>query len=156
MQNNRSIEIGALTVIILIAGILFVSMIVYDDVIPVEYRNTSPGFGWSWDFDYEAGMREAGRFGAEPWPWSAKINGSHLVLPLNKSLFFKGLEITYRGMPEPGFIQLDFVIQSLDSSFTYQQNYEMMEAERGFTIADRRFTLEKIYPRYLRLRSISP
>lgn len=156
MQNNRSIEIAALTGIVLVAGMLFARTLVFDDGIPVEYRSTSPGFGWSWDFDYEAAMGEAGRFGSEPWPWPARITGNRLVLPLNQSLLFKELEITYRGMTEPSSFQLDVIIQSLDSSYIYQQNFEVVEAESGFTIADRRFTLEKITSHYLRLRYISP
>ncbi len=38
-------------------------------------------------------------------------------------------------------------------SVTYPLNLAVMEARRGFTIADRHFTLEQITPLYLRLRA---
>ena len=153
MKNEHPIEIAVLAGALLAGLFLFVWMIMLIDAVPEEYRSASPGFGWSWDFDYEGAMRDAGRLGAEPWPWPARQTGNRLVLPIDQPLLSKGLKITYRGMPGSGRFQLDVVIQSLDSSFTYQRTFDVLEARHGFTIADRRFTLEKISPRYLRLRS---
>ena len=153
MKNVTPIEIAALAGIFLAGSFLFVWMIVLSDAVPAEYRSSSPGFGWSWDFDYEAAMRDAGRLGAEPWPWPSKESGNRLLLPLDQTLLFKGLKITYRGMLESGRFRLDVVIQSLDSSFTYQRDLGVLEARRGFLIDDRRFALEKISPLYLRLHS---
>jgi len=153
MRSDHPIQVTVLAGILLAGGFLFVWMILLRDAVPAEYRSASPGFGWSWDFDYEAGMRDAGRVGAQPWPWPAKETGNRLVLPMDQPLLSKGLEITYRGILESGRFRLDVVIQSLDSNFTYQRDFDMLEAQRGFTIADRRFMLEKISPLYLRLRS---
>ena len=75
------------------------------------------------------------------------------MLPLNQPLLSDGLELTYRGMIESDGFELDMVIQRLDSSVTYPLNLAVMEARRGFTIADRHFTLEQITPLYLRLRA---
>ncbi len=155
MRSDHPIEIAVLAGILLAGVFLFVWMIILIDAVPEEYRSASPGFGWSWDFDYEGAMRDAGRLGAEPWPWPAKESGNRLVLPMNQPLLSKGLQITYRGPLGSGRFRLDVVIQSLDSSFTYQQDFDVLEARRGFTMANRRFRLEKITPRYLRLRSIA-
>lgn len=154
MRSNHSVEMTAVVGILLMGGFLFVWMIALGDTIPDEFRNTSPGYGWSWDFDYEAAMREAGRSGAEPWPWPPKASGNRLVLPQNQTLHFGGLEMTYRGMLDSGAFRLDVIIQSLDASFTYQKNFGIMEAKRGFTIAERRFALDKITPRYIRFHSV--
>lgn len=153
MRSDRPIEIAAVAGILLAGMVLFVWTIVKSDAIPAEFRSASPGYGWSWDFDYEAAMQEAGRFGAEPWPWPATENGNRLVLPLNQPLLSEGLTITYQGMRRSGGFRLGIVIQRLDASVTYPLDFSVPEAKRGFAIADRRFTLEKITPRYLRLRS---
>jgi len=153
MRSDHPIELAAFTGILLAGGFLFVWMIVLSDAVPVEYRSASPGFGWSWDFNYEDAMRDAGRLGAEPWPWPAKATGNRFVLPLNQPLLSEGLEITYRGMMESGGFRLDMVIQSLDSSVTYPMELVVMEARRGFMLADRRFKLEQITTQYLRLHA---
>ena len=153
MRSDNPIAIVVLTGILLAGGFLFVRMIVLSDAVPAEYRSTSPGFGWSWDFDYEAAMKDAGRPGAEPWPWLAKKTGNRLLLPLDQPLLFKGLKLTYRGMPYSASFQLDFVIQNLDPSFTYSRKISAREARRGFLIDDHPFALEKVSPLYLRLRS---
>lgn len=155
MKNDLSIEIAALAGILMAGGFLFVLMIVQFDAVPTEYRSASPGFGWSWDFDYEDAMRNAGRLGERPWPWPAKKTGNRLVLPLNQPLNAEGLKITYRGMIESGSFRLDIVINSLDSSVTYPRDFVVVEAERGFIIADRRFELDNITPLYLRLHMLT-
>lgn len=153
MRSDRPSEFAAVACILLAGGILFVWMIVLSDAVPTEYRSASPGFSWSWDFDYEAAMRDAGRQGEAAWPWPAKKTGNRLVLPLNQPLLFEGLVITYRGMMESGRFRLDIVIQSLDPSVTYPLDFGVPEAGHGFMAADRHFRLEKITPLYLRLQS---
>lgn len=151
MNNDRPIEIAAVAGMLLVAGAMFVWMIVLSDAVPTEYRSASPGFGWSWDFDFEAAMRDAGRFGEQPWPWPAQATDNRLVLPLNQPLLFEGLTITYKGMSASGGFRLDIVIQSLDANVTYPLYVGAMEAGRGFRIADRHVTVENITQRYLRL-----
>ena len=137
-----------------LAGLfLFGWMIVLADAVPVEYRNTSPGYSWKWDFDWEAGVKDGGRLGEEPWPWPAKQTDDTLMLPLNQPLLTEGLEITYRGKLGSGDFRLDVAIASLDAGVTYPRDFNEFEARQGFTIADRSFRLEKITPVYLRLRS---
>lgn len=152
MRNDRTTEIVILGGLLMAGCLLFVWMIALSDAVPTEYRSASPGFGWSWDFNYEDAMRETGRLGAEPWPWPAKATGNRLVLPLDQPLLSDGLEIVYRGMIKPGGFRLDMVIQALDSSVTYPRDLIVLDARRGFTLADRRFRLEQITPLYLRLR----
>jgi hypothetical protein len=152
MRNGDPFEIASLIGMCLAGGFLFVWMIGLSDAVPTEYRSASLPVGWSWDFDYEDAMQEAGGLGVEPWPWPAKATGNRLLLPLNQTLLSEGLEIIYRGMVKPGGFRLDMVIQALDSSVTYQRDLVVMEARQGFTLADRHFTLEQITPLYLRLR----
>ena len=114
MRSDRPIELAALAGILMAAGFLFAWMTVLSDAVPSEYRSASPGFGWSWDFDFEDAMRDAGRLGADPCPWPAKKTGSRLVLPIDQPLLSGGLEITYRGMMDSGGFRLDMVIQRLD------------------------------------------
>jgi len=45
MSNDRPIEIAAVAGILLVAGALFVWMIVLSDSIPTEYRSASPSHG---------------------------------------------------------------------------------------------------------------
>jgi hypothetical protein len=74
------------------------------EAVPEKYRSASPGFGWSWPFDYEGAMWEAGRFGEASWPCPAKQTGNRIVLPLNQPLIFEGLEITYYELWNPGVL----------------------------------------------------
>lgn len=154
MHSGNSIGIAAVAVALICGGILFVWAVMLSDAVPEEYRSASPGFGWSWSFDYEGAMRDAGRFGAEPWPWPAKETGNRLVLPLNQPLLSKGIELTYRGMVQSGKFKLDVVIHRLDSNVSYPRNLSVIEAKRGFKMGDRQFRLKKITPRYLRLCAV--
>ena len=153
MTNGRPIEIAAIVGALLSGAIFFVWMAVHADAVPVEYRNTSPGYGWTWDFDWMTALRDAGRFGEDPRPWPAKAVGGSLVLPLDQPLMIYGLEITYKGMSESGDVRLDIVVQSLDSAVAYPRNIGGLEARDGFMISDRSFRMEHITPLYLRLSS---
>jgi hypothetical protein len=156
MRRNISIE-NAVIIVVLVAGIcLYVGAIVLSDAVPREYRSASPGFGWSWDFDYQSATREAGRPGARPWPWPAKKSGRRLLLPLNQPLLAEGVELTYRGRTPSGTFRMDIVIRSLDPRVTYHREFNVVDAKRGLTIADRRFSLENITSRYIRLRLDQP
>jgi hypothetical protein len=155
MRDTNPLEIAVVAGALMIGILLFVWAVIQSEAVPAEYRSASPGFGWSWDFDYEAGMRDAGRLGEEPWPWPAKMIGNRLVLPVDQPLLAEGLEITYRGMMEADNFRLDIVILSLDASVTYHREIKISEARHSFTLSDRRFKLEHITSRYLLLSSIS-
>lgn len=153
MRDTNPFEIAAVVGALMIGILLFVWAVIQSDAVPAEYRSASPGFGWSWDFDYEASMKDAGRLGEEPWPWPAKMIGNRLVLPIDQPLMAGGLEITYRGIMEADSFRLDIVILSLDASVTYHQVIKIPEARRSFTLSDRRFRLEHITSRYLLISS---
>ena len=153
-MTHYQIKVTVLVSSLLTGGLLFFWMVVLSDAVPIEYRSTSPGYGWSWDFNYDMAMQDAGRLGEAPWPWPAKETGNRLVLPIGQPLKTKGMEFTYQGMLEAERFRLDIIIKSLDSSFTYPRDFGVLEAKRGFTIHNRRFTLEKISPLYISLRSI--
>ena len=155
MRRVHPVEISAVAGILMAGIAMFVWTIVKADAIPAEFRSASPGYGWSWDFDYETAMREAGRMGAQPWPWPATQTGNRLVLPLNQPLLFHGHTMTYQGMNASGGFRLDIVFRSLDASVSYPHAFSVSEARQGLMIAERRFRLEKITPRYLRLRAVT-
>ena len=157
MESDRPMETAAIAGVLLVGIFLFAWMVVQADAVPVEYRNTSPGYGWTWDFDWVTALRDAGKFGEEPWPWPAKeTGGGHFVLPLNQPLVSKGLELTYRGILESGAFRLDVMVHSLDAKVAYPRDISEREARGGFMIADKNFRVEKITPRYLRLYATTP
>jgi hypothetical protein len=154
MYSGNLIEKAAVAGALIIGGILFVWSVMLSDSVPEEYRSASPGFGWSWSFNYEEAMRDAGKFGAEPWPWPAKETGNRLVLPLNQPLLSKGIVLVFRGKVPSGKFKMDVVINRLDPNVSYPRIFSVPEAKRGFTIGGRQFRLEKITPHYLRLSSV--
>lgn len=140
----------------LLAGVLlFIWSIRLSGTVPAEYRSASPGFGWAWDFDRAKGMGEADRFGEAPWPWPATVSGNRLLLPLHQPLAADGLKMTYQGMLGADRFRLDVAIEGLDPGVTYPQVFDVREAMNGLMIDDRRFVVETITPRYLRLRRIA-
>ncbi len=144
-----------LIAVTLLAGLLlFVWSIRAANTVPVEYRSASPGFGWSWDFDYASAVDDAGRFGAAPRPWAAVASGDRLLLPLDQPLRASGLKITYRGMPAIDRLRLDVAILRLDPDVTYHRDVDLREARQGMTIGDQRFVLIAVTPGYLRLRAV--
>jgi hypothetical protein len=152
-MTHYQIKTTVLVSSLLAGGLFFFWMVVLSDAVPTEYRSTSPGFGWSWDFNYDMAMQDAGRLGEAPWPWPAEETGNRLVLPIGQPLLTKGMELTYQGRLGADRFRLDVIIQSLDSSFTYPRDFSVLEARRGFTIHNRSFTLDKISPLYISLRS---
>ena len=155
MENDHKIQIAFILCSLMIGAILFVMAIKSSDAVPVEYRSASPGFNWGWEFDYDVGMKNVGRFGGEPRPWPAKLTDDNMLLPLNQPLLYEGLEITYQGMSASDRFRLTIAIHNLDANVAYPLSYSVVEAKRGFMVADRQFQLEKISDVYLRLRSIS-
>ena len=151
MRTVRPFEIAVIASTLTAGIFLFVRVWLLSDAVPIEYRSASPGFNWGWEYDYEGAMRDAGRFGEKPWPWPAKKTGSRIILPLNQPLVTEGLEITYQGMVGPIDFRLNIVIQNLDAGVNYPQDFSASEAQKGFSIDDKQFVLEKITPLYIRL-----
>lgn len=153
-MSDRNPIANAFVAVALMAGsLLFLWSIRAAETVPVEYRSASPGFGWAWDFDYAAGMTEAGRFGEAPQPWAAVAAGDRLLLPVDQPLRTRGLKMTYRGMPAAGRFRVDISIASLDPDVAYPREFSVAEARRGLRVSDQRFVLETITPNYLRLRA---
>jgi hypothetical protein len=153
VNRARQSEIAVITGALLAGIFMFAWVVTQADAVPAEYRNTSPGYGWTWDFDWMTALREAGDFGEDPWPWPATATNGQWVLPLGQTLVSGGLEITYRGMSDPGVFRLDIVVRSLDAEVAYPRTIGVRDARSGFMIADRRFQLANITPLYLRLLS---
>ncbi|MCG6892162.1 MAG: hypothetical protein LJE65_01015 [Desulfobacteraceae bacterium] len=140
----------------IVAGLsLLGSLFAYSDAVPLEYRNTSPGYGWSWDFDFEGAMRDSGRVGADPWPWPAARTGDRFVLPLGQPLQAGGLTMTYRGMTDAEHFRLEVVLQGLDPDRPYSREMNVERSRNGFSVGDLRFAMERITVKYLQLRSLS-
>ncbi|HSO20351.1 MAG TPA: hypothetical protein VLT88_12890 [Desulfosarcina sp.] len=153
MRSVAVIEAAAIVCTLAVGLLLFVWAVGSSGSIPVEYRSASPGFGWGWEYDYDLGVGEAGRFGEAPWPWPATASDGRMLLPLNQTLAFRGLELTYRGMTAPRRFRLDVAIAHLDPDVTYPREVDVAQARQGLLIDDRRFVLETIMPRYIRLRT---
>ncbi len=153
MPPNRTAETAAAWITTLVGALLFVWAFVQSDAIPTEYRSASPGFGWSWDFDYSTAVPDAGQTAANSRSWPAQHRGDRLVLPLGQPLVSQGLQITYRGLTAADTFWLDVVIRDLDADTVYPQNVSVSEARDGFNLAGSYFILEKITGDHLRLRS---
>ena len=151
MNTIRPFELAVLFSVLMAGIFLFVRVWLLSDAIPNEYRSASPGFNWGWEYDYEGAMQDPRNFGGEPWPWPAKKTGNRIILPLNQPLITDGLEITYQGMVGSDDFRLDIKIQSLDTGVSYPQRLSKSEARNGFFIDDKKFSLEKITPRYIHL-----
>lgn len=154
MGNNHFMEMVFIVGLLITGGVFFWLATALSETVPEEYRSTSPGFGWSWDFNAKGAIANAGRFGALPMPWLATETGRRLLLPLDQPLDAERLRITYRGETEPGRFRLDLVIKRLDPNAVYPREFNVEKAKRGFRIADRSFVLEEITPLYIYLGSV--
>lgn len=154
MPANRSAETAAVWITTVVGALLFGWAISQSDAVPTEYRSASPGFNWSWDFDYTTAVPDASRPAGDTRPWPAQPSGNRLMLPLGQSLLLsQGLQITFRGMTAADTFRLDVVIRDLDADTVYPHDVSVSDARSGFLLADRQFFLEKITTGYLRLRS---
>lgn len=154
MGNKHPIETAIVVGLLFAGGVFFGVAMRLAERVPEEYRSASPGFSWSWDFNYEDAVLNGGRLGALPLPWLAIESGNRLLLPLDQPLDSKRLRITYRGKTGSGRFRLDIVIKSLDPNAVYQRDFIVDEAKRGFRIGDRSFRLEEITPLYIHLHSM--
>ena len=151
MNDIRPFELAVLFSSLTAGIYLFVHVCLLSDAIPYEYRSTSPGFNWGWEYDYEGAMQGPGNFGGERWPWPAKKTGHRIILPLKQPLTIDGLEITFKGMVGSDDFRLDIKLQRLDAGVTYPQRFNKSGARKGFFLDDKKFVLEKITPLYIHL-----
>lgn len=124
--------------------------------LPLEQRNSPPGFGWSWDFDYESAMQDPRLTPDATTNQPASQHADQLILPLDEKVAVAGLEIIYRGTSGSGKFRLDVIIPMLDPSFAYSHELSVNEARKGFRLVDERFAATVIGPYTLRLRHLSP
>ena len=151
MRTIHLFEIATIVSAVMAGIFLFVHVCLLSDSVPTEYRSTSPGFNWGWEYDYEGAMRNAGKFGGKPWPWPAQKTANRLILPLDQPLVTDGLKITYKGLVGAMDFRLHVAIQNLDNSVTYPYDFMTSEARKGFSIDNKQFVLENITPLYIRL-----
>ena len=153
MEHNKPYVRNSIC--LLVSAALAVSAVLYAAAtkkIPLESRTTSPGFGWSWDFDYERALNE------HFLTLDSPINQPHapsaaepLVLPLNEPVPVGGIRITYRGRSASGLIILDTVIPDLDADYAYPHELSDSEARTGFVLFDHHFKLVAAGPYAIRI-----
>ena len=151
MNTIRPFELAVLFSCLTAGIYLYAQVWLLSDAIPNEFRSTSQGFNWGWEYDYEGAMQVPIDFGGERWPWPAKKTGNRIILPLNQPLITDGLEITFKGMVGSENFLLDIKLQSLDTGVSYPQRFSKSVAKKGFFLDDKKFVLEKITPRYVQL-----
>ena len=122
--------------------------------IPLEARNTSPGFGWSWDFAYERAMQEPRLTSDSPINRPAAPSRDELILPVGRPVSIAGLKMTYRGLTGSGRFRVDTAILALDAEYPYPREFGEAEARQGFKLLDEHFVLLSLTPTLLRLRHV--
>lgn len=123
--------------------------------IRIQGRVPSPGFGWSWDFDYQRAMREPRLTLADPINRILPPPIDQQVLALGSAAVIAGLKIIYRGETASGDIRLDVTDSSLDAAYAYPCVVSMAKARQGFTLFERRFKLETAGPSFIELRHLT-
>lgn len=123
--------------------------------IRIEDRVRSPGFGWSWDFNYERAMREPQLTLADPINRILAPRPDQFVLTIGNAASIAGLKIIYRGRTASGMLRLGVIDRSLDAAYAYPFELSAAEARKGFTLFDRRFLLETTGPSFIQLRHLS-
>ncbi len=145
---------------LIVAAVALLAMVWLDALmrrpIPFEDRNTSPGFGWSWDFAYERAMQEPHLTRDAPINRAPAPAADQLILPIDRPVAVAGLQITYRGMTGSGRFRLDTAVPALDAEYAYPRELSVSEARRGFSLFDQRFVLLAHGPTLLRLRHVPP
>jgi hypothetical protein len=133
--------------------VLWVSLaILYPEPRQRENRVVPPGFGWSWDFDYQTAT---GEFDADREPPSRQAFTSDqdpMIAIIHQPLFIDGLQIIYRGSTKTSHFRLDVINPVLDPYHVYRRELSVSQARSGFAIFDQRFVLHHIGPSALVLR----
>jgi hypothetical protein len=157
MEENRSYHFRSI-VLATTSGIVLAACLalLLQHPIPRQSSNPVPGFGWSWDFDYESAMQQTRPTQNDAIVQPASNAADLLILPLNETVSVAGLMITYRGSSGSGKFRLDVIIPVLDPSFAYSHDLSEKEARKGFSLVDERFAVTVIGPYTLGLRHLSP
>lgn len=157
MEENKSYHLRSM-VLAVTGGIVLSACLalLVQHPIPLGQRNSSPGFGWSWDFDYETAMQDPRLVLDEAIDQPVSQPAGLLILPLNETVAVAGLEIIYRGASGSGKFRLDVIIPMLDPSFAYSHELSVNEARKGFRLVDERFAVTVIGPYALGMRHLSP
>lgn len=157
MEENNSYHLRSLT--LAVAGGILMSLclaLLLRHPIPMAKRLTSPGFGWSWDFDYESAMTHHAPISDDAPTRSASPDSEALALPLDAKVAVAGLVLIYRGTSGSEKFRLDVIIPALDPNFAYAQELKVKEACQELRLSDERFKVTAISPHRLELRHLSP
>jgi hypothetical protein len=135
-------------------GVALLACLVFSRLasITVENQGAPPGFGWSWDFDYQTALGELDSTFTSP---SDRPSGPHqdqLILILNQPQSIAGLEIIYRGLIETGRFRVDVIRPALEPGYAYPRELSESQARKGFALFDQRFVLTAVGPSALVLR----
>jgi hypothetical protein len=122
--------------------------------IRLEDRIRSPGFGWSWDFNYERAMQEPRLNLDSLINRIPPTDPDQFVLTIGDAVSIEGLQITYRGMSASGRLRLDVVVPDLDPVYSYPYELSVSEARVGFVIFNQRFILDAMGRAFMRVRHI--
>ena len=153
MQNIKRYNFRSL-VLAAAAGLLLMSVVyqVLQKPIRMKDRITSPGFGWSWDFDYQRAKREPTLTLDSPVNRIKPRDKGLLVLKTDDPISISGLKITYRGQTPSGDLRLDVSVSALDPEYAYPYRISLSQARKGFSLFDRHFVLDLEGPAFIRLK----
>lgn len=123
-------------------------------LIPIPYRDPSPGFGWSWDFNYQQAMREPGLTPEDAINRRSGLSPGELILPLGKPVPVADLNLIYRGLAGSGSPRVDVVIPALDPGYAYPKELRSVETGTVLDLYGRRFEIMGVSDAVLRLKHL--
>jgi hypothetical protein len=116
----------------------------------------SPGFGWSWDFDYRRAVQEPALTADSETNQQPGLYPGELILPIGKPIAVADLNIVYRGPAGAGKFRVDVIIPALDPGYAYANELTRADQGRELTLYGQRFEVTAIGEGVLRLRHLSP
>ena len=131
-------------------------LLVVKSPIPMKYRDPSPGFGWSWDSDYQRAMREPSPTLDSPISQRAERYRGEIILPLDQPVSIANLELTYRGPTGSGKFRLDVIIPALDPEYAYPNILGGSAGGKSFSLYGQRFKISAVGKYVLRLKLLAP
>ncbi len=140
-----------------IAGIIYATWLwvgTYSPI-PLTIRNPSPGFGWSWDFNYQQAMREPRLTPDAAINRQSGLYPGELILPLGKPVPVADLNLIYRGLTGSGNPWVDVIIPALDPSYAYSRELSSTKKGNVVILYSLRFEIIGITNAVLRLKHLS-